>query len=168
MSLVNKYKCKTREFSCGQFTEIIDHRIIRHPDEEIKIRKFVGKDLANAAIWLTWNFPVTPTVVKNNSCFIYSEPTTEKVKVYSSTCSQKRWMQNQNPSSRMSYRRSHDLLKYRNTREKHRNIVNVFRGGRTWPKCEQMTLPIIIKIAQSIHKFGWTAFLLCWHSNAPG
>ena len=41
----------------------------------------MGKDLANAAIWLTRNFPVTPTIVKNSSCFIYSEPTTEKVKV---------------------------------------------------------------------------------------
>ena len=81
MSLVNKYKCKMCEFSCGQFTEIIDHRIIRHPDEEIKIRKFVGKDSANATLWLTRNFPVTPTIVKNNSCFIYSEPTREKVKV---------------------------------------------------------------------------------------
>ena len=72
MSLVNKYK--TCEFSCGQFTEIIDHRIIRHPDEEIKIRKFVGKDSENAAVWLTRNFSVTPIIVKNNSCFIYSEP----------------------------------------------------------------------------------------------
>ena len=80
MSLVN-YKCKTCEFSCGQFTEIIDHRIIRYPDEEIKIRKFVGNDSTNAAIWLTRNFPVTPTIVKNNSRFIYSEPTTEKGKV---------------------------------------------------------------------------------------
>ena len=81
MSLVNKYKCKTCEFSCGQFTKIIDHRIIRHPDEEIKVRKFVGKDSANAAVWLTRNFPVTPTIVKINNCFIYSELTTEKVKV---------------------------------------------------------------------------------------
>ena len=48
MSLVNK--CKTCGFSCGQVTEMIDHRIIRHPDEEIKIRKFVGKDSANVAI----------------------------------------------------------------------------------------------------------------------
>ena len=79
MSLVNKHKCKTCEFSCGQFTKIIDHRIIRHPDEEIKIRKFVGKDSANAAIWLTRNFPVPPTMVNNNICFIYSELTTEKV-----------------------------------------------------------------------------------------
>ena len=59
MSLVNKYKCKTCEFSCGQFTGII-----KHPDEEIKIRKFVGKDSANDAIWLTRNFSVTPTIVK--------------------------------------------------------------------------------------------------------
>ena len=78
---MNKYKCKTCEISCGQFTEITDHRIIRHPDEEIKIRKIVEKDYANAAIWLTRNFPVTPTIVKNDSCFIYSEPTAEKVKV---------------------------------------------------------------------------------------
>ena len=56
MGLVNKCKCKTCEFSCGQFTEIIDHRIIRHPDEETKIRKFVGKDSANAALSVNTEF----------------------------------------------------------------------------------------------------------------
>ena len=60
------------EYSCGQFTEIIDHRIIRHPDEEIKIRKFVGKDSVKAAIWLTRNFPVTPIIVKKTIVVSYT------------------------------------------------------------------------------------------------
>ena len=36
---------------------------------------------------------------------------------------------------------------------------------RAWSKCEQVTLPITVKMYQSIHKLGWTAFPLRCHSH---
>ena len=39
------------------------------------------------------------------------------------------------------------------------------RPDRAWSIYEQMTLPITVKMAQSINNFGLSAFPLRWHSH---
>lgn len=55
--------------------------IIKHPQDELRIRKLVENDPAKSILWQTKNFQVTPSAVKDNGCFIYSEPKTETIKI---------------------------------------------------------------------------------------
>ena len=75
------YKCSICEYTCGPFAEIIDHMIIKHPNDELRIKKLVRKGSADVMFWQTKNFHVTPSVVKDNGCFIYSEPTKGTIKI---------------------------------------------------------------------------------------
>ena len=58
------YKCSICEYTCGPFAEIIDHMIIKHPNDELRIKKLVRKGPADVMFWQTKNFHVTPSVVK--------------------------------------------------------------------------------------------------------
>ena len=42
-----RYKCSTCECTCEKFAEVIDHMIIKHPQNELRIRKLVEIDPAN-------------------------------------------------------------------------------------------------------------------------
>ena len=75
------YKCSLCDYACDKFAEAIDHMIIKHPDDELRIRKQVGKDTAKTIVWQTKNFQVIPSVIKANGCFIYCEPTKEIIKI---------------------------------------------------------------------------------------
>ena len=75
------YKCSICEYTCGPFAEIIDHMIIKHPNDELRIKKLVRKGPADVMFWQSKNFHVTPSVVKDNGCFIYSEPTKGTIKI---------------------------------------------------------------------------------------
>ena len=82
-----RYKCSTCEYTCEKFAEVIDHMIIKHPQDELRIRKLVENDPAKSILWQTKNFQVTPSAVKDNGCFIYSEPKTETIRIAKlSTC----------------------------------------------------------------------------------
>ena len=76
-----KYRCSTCGYTCEKIAEVIDHMIIKHPQDELRIRKLVKKDPAKSIVWQTKIFQVTPSVVKDNGCFIYSEPKTETIKI---------------------------------------------------------------------------------------
>ena len=75
------FKCIKCNFSCSQFAEMIDHMIVRHPDDEIVFRKLVLNAKSKATVWQTKTFPVTPSVIKDKGSFIYSIPETEKIKI---------------------------------------------------------------------------------------
>ena len=75
------FKCIKCNFSCSQFAEMIDHMIVRHPDDEIVFRKLALNAKSKATVWQTKTFPVTPSVIKDKGSFIYSIPETEKIKI---------------------------------------------------------------------------------------
>ena len=50
------YKCSICEYTCGPFAEIIDHMIIKHPNDELRIKKLVRKGPADVMFWQTKNF----------------------------------------------------------------------------------------------------------------
>ena len=76
-----RYKCSTCENTCEKFAEVIDHMIIKHPQDELRIKKLVENDQAKSILWQTNKFQAMPSAVKDNGCFIYSEPKTETIKI---------------------------------------------------------------------------------------
>ena len=47
------YKCSVCDHACREFAKIIDHMIIRHPDDEIRFLKLLEKGSAKATAWQT-------------------------------------------------------------------------------------------------------------------
>ena len=67
------YKCSICDHACREFAEIIDHMIIRHPDDEIRVLKLLEKGSAETTFWQTERFPVITSLIKDNFYFIYNE-----------------------------------------------------------------------------------------------
>ena len=50
-----RYKCSTCEYTFAMFAEVIDHMIIKHLQDELRIRKLVENDPAKSILWQTKN-----------------------------------------------------------------------------------------------------------------
>lgn len=69
MSTSNPYSCTTCLFSCKIFSEIIDHNIIRHPEQTLIIKVYIQ----NKCILQTKNFCVIPNQLQKDGYYIHSD-----------------------------------------------------------------------------------------------
>ena len=77
---MNQFKCVHCDLPFRTLCETVDHNIITHPTEELRVKRYRRRGSYNG--WQTTNFPgVFPQIEKNMGRFILADEASQSVKV---------------------------------------------------------------------------------------
>ena len=77
---MSQFKCVHCDLPFRTLCETVDHNIITHPTEELRVKRYRRRSSYNG--WQTTNFPaVFPQIEKNMGSFILTDEASQSVKV---------------------------------------------------------------------------------------